>query len=98
MAHTLGSEDARRELNDLRADERSDLLIGGLAMALSLGATQLAPAFALPFFAGGVVVLGLGLRAVSRRWDLRERLLLDPDAYDIEEVHDRAEELASLAE
>jgi hypothetical protein len=98
MAHALGSEDARRELHELRVEEWSDLLIGGLAMALSLGATQVAPAFALPFFVGGVLVLGLGVRATYRRWDLRERLLLDPGAYDIEEVHVRAEELARLAE
>jgi hypothetical protein len=98
MAHAFGSEDARRELHELRVDEWTDFLLAGAALGLSLGATQVAPAFALPFFFGGVVVLGLAVRAVYRRWDLCERLLLDPGAYDIAEVHDRAEGLASLAQ
>jgi hypothetical protein len=45
-----------------------------------------------------MAVLGLAVRAVYRRWDLCERLLLDPDAYDIAEIHRRAEQFASLAE
>jgi hypothetical protein len=67
-------------------------------IALSLAATELARDLALPLFLGGVAVLALGVRASCRRWELRERLLLDPDAYEIGEVHNRADQLATLKE
>jgi hypothetical protein len=51
-------------------------------MALSVGVTWVAPALAVPLLLGGMAVLGLAVRSVYRRWDLGERLLLDPDAYD----------------
>lgn len=98
MAHALRSEDARWELHKLRVEELSDFLLAGVAMALSLAATRWAPAFAMPLFLGGVVVLVLAVRAVFRRWELSERLLLDPDAYEIDEIRARAEQFASLQE
>jgi hypothetical protein len=98
MAHALSSEDARRELHELRVEELSDFFLAGVAMALSLTATRVAPAFAVPLFLGGLVVLVLAVRAACRRWELSERLLLDPDAYEIDEIRARAEQLASLQE
>jgi hypothetical protein len=98
MANALGTADARRELHDLRVEERSDFLLAGVAMALSLAATRVAPALAIPLFLGGFVVLVLAVRAVWRRWELLERLLLDPGAYEIAEIQARAEQFANLRE
>ena len=78
-------------------EEWGDLGLAAIAIVLSLVATQAAPALALPLFAGGFVAALLGCRAVFRRWDLFERLLLDPTAYAIPEIRSRAEEKAGKA-
>jgi hypothetical protein len=96
MTKTLGTADARRELHDLRVTEWCDLGLAAVAIGLSLIATEVAPRLALPLFLGGVSVLALAGRAFFRRWDLCERLLLDPDAYVIAEIHEQAEQVASL--
>jgi hypothetical protein len=98
MSEMLGIDGSRRELHELRVAEWADFGLAGVAMALSIAATEVAPAFSLPFFLGGVAVLVMAVRTVYRRWDLCESLLLDPDAYDIAEIQARAEQLASLAE
>jgi hypothetical protein len=97
MAYSVDIREAERDLHDLRVEEWSDLALACIAISLSLVATQAAPTLALPLFLGGVVVAILGGRAFFRRWDLCERLVLDPDAFAIPEVHARAEAAASPA-
>lgn len=84
--YTRAVEDAAAQLRALRAEERGDLTLAGLAMALALGATQLRPELAMPLFLGGVGVGALGVRALWRRWDLLDRLSSEPDAYVISDV------------
>ncbi|HEY7693446.1 MAG TPA: hypothetical protein VH816_14000 [Gaiellaceae bacterium] len=88
-------DEAGDRLRKLRQDEWSELGLGGVAMGLALTASVLHPPLALPLVAGAFALLGLGLRALVLRWELFDRLLLDPDAYAISEVHRRAQELAS---
>jgi hypothetical protein len=94
MAQALDIRETEQKLHDLRVEEWSDLALGGLAMGLSLVASHAAPAFTLPLFFGGLVVTILAGRAFFRRWDLCDRLLLDPSAYAIPEVQARAKETA----
>jgi hypothetical protein len=98
MASAIGTPEARRELRDLRVEERADLGLAAIAIGLALVATQVAATLALPLFLGGLVIAVLGGRACFRRWDLSERLLLDPDAYEIAEIRDRAAQFATLQE
>jgi hypothetical protein len=79
-------EEAASRLRELRSEERGDLTLAALAMALALGATQLSPELAMPLFLGGVGVGALGVRALWRRWDLLDRLSSEPDAYVISDV------------
>jgi hypothetical protein len=79
-------DDAAHRLSELRRDEWQDLALGLLALGGSLVATQLLRAFAVPLFAGGAVVLALGVRALWLRWDLVERLAGERDAHVIPEV------------
>ena len=96
MATTLRADDARRELHELRLEEWSDLALGALAITAALVATHTAPTLALPLFIGGLVVALRGGRAFFRRWDLCQRLLLDPAAYEIPEISAQAERAARL--
>jgi hypothetical protein len=96
MPAALDTREAKRQLHELRTEEWSDLALGGLAIVAALVATQAAPSLALPLFIGGVVVVIRAGRAFFRRWDLCERLLLDPDAYEIPEINARAVHLARL--
>jgi membrane protein implicated in regulation of membrane protease activity len=98
MANTLGTPNERQQLRELRVEEWSGLGLAALAIVASLAATQAAPGLALPLFLGGLAVLVLSGRAFVRRWDLSERLLLDPGAYEIAEIGRRAEQLAGLEE
>jgi len=71
----------------------------GLAVVVfgaALGATQLYPALALPFLAGGILSLGLGVRDAARRCELIDRLVLDRDAHRIPAVHSRAAQAATM--
>ena len=79
-------DDAAIRLRELRHEEWEGLALGALALALALGATQLRPAFAIPLFLGGIVVGARGLVATVRRWDLVDRLAVEPDAHTIPEV------------
>jgi hypothetical protein len=83
-------EDAAARLSELRDEEREQLGLGAVALLLSIAATQINQDFAIPLFLGGLVVGGLGVRALWRRWDLVERLSAKRDAYVIEEVLGRA--------
>jgi len=82
-------DDAALRLNELRHEEWEDLGLAGVAIAFSLVATQVFPAFALPLFLGGVVIWFLGLRALVRRCNLIDRLAGDADAYVLSEVLER---------
>ncbi|HET8743143.1 MAG TPA: hypothetical protein VFM41_11015 [Gaiella sp.] len=79
-------DDAGARLRELRREEREDLGLALVALALALAATQARPVLAMPLFLGGVGVGLLGVRALWRRWDLVDRLAADRDAYVIEEV------------
>jgi hypothetical protein len=83
-------------LHELRLAEWQDGALGAVALALSVAATALCPAVAVPLLLGGVF---LCLRAVTeavRRSELLEELELDADAYVIAEVRARAARAASL--
>jgi hypothetical protein len=97
MAAELRIRRVRQELHELHVEEWSDLGLAALAIALSLVASALAHPLAVPLFVGGAVVGVLGMRASMRRWDLCDRLMLDPAAYEISEVKHRAEQLARPA-
>jgi hypothetical protein len=84
-------------LRELRHEERGDLALGGLALVLALAATRLAPQLAVPLFVGGAAVVGLGVRALWRHWDLVDRLAGEPDAYLIGEVRTRAVRETTMA-
>jgi hypothetical protein len=75
---------------DLRHEEWEKLGLAGLALALSLVATEFDPELAVALFLGAMFMWALGVRAIWRRWDLVERLSGDRDAYAISEVLDLA--------
>ena len=60
-------DDAAAHLRELRNEEWAEFALAALALGLSLAATQVRPALALPLFLGGVVVGVLGTRAFWRR-------------------------------
>ncbi len=70
--------------------------LGVVSFGLALAATQLYPAFALPFLAGGILSLGLGVRDAARRCELIDRLVLDRDAHRIPAVRSRAAQAATM--
>jgi hypothetical protein len=89
-------EEAGTRLRELRQDEWSELGLAGVAMALAIAASTLHPPLALPLLIGAIVLLVLGVRALVQRYELFDRLLLDPDAYSISEVARRATKAASM--
>ena len=89
-------QDADRRLHDLRREEWEDGAVAAGAFALAIAASAVRPAFALPLFIGGRFVIGRAVLAGWRRWDLLDRLLVEPDAYAIPEVRCRAEQEASM--
>jgi hypothetical protein len=89
-------EDGEARLRALRREEREDLGLGAVAVALALAATQFSPELAVPLFVGGVVVGVKGVRAGWRRWDLVDRLADYVDAYVIPEVLAYASRHASM--
>jgi hypothetical protein len=89
-------DDAALRLRELREQEWEDLGLGGLALGLSIVATQVLPSFAVPLFFGGVFVGFLGMRAVVRRWNLVEELTEESDAYVLPEVLARASREATM--
>jgi hypothetical protein len=89
-------EDAEHRLHDLRQDELSCIAVAAFAMALALGASVVRPAFAIPFFLGGLMVALRSGRAFFERSDLTHELMLERDAHAIPEIRRRAEEVAAL--
>jgi hypothetical protein len=89
-------DNAAARLRDLRHEEREKLGLAGLALALSLVATEFDPELAVSLFLGAIFIGALGVRAIWRRWDLVERLSGDRDAYAISEVLDLARREATM--
>ena len=79
-------DEASEQLRELRQEEWGNLGLGTLALGLAVTAAEVRPALAVPLFLGGLVVGGLGMRAVLRRSELVERLAGERDAYAIPEV------------
>ena len=84
--HAPTVDEAGARLRELRLEEWYDLALAGVAVALAVGAAELAPSLALPLLIGGLALGALGIRALWRRWDLVDRLADKPDAYRIPEV------------
>jgi hypothetical protein len=89
-------EEAAAELRVLRHEVWEQLGLAVVAFGLALAASQLRPAFAVPLLIGGIVSLFLFVRALLRRFELVDRLVLDRDAYVIEEVRRRGDEAATM--
>lgn len=79
-------DDAATHLRGLRHEERAGFGLAALAIGLSLAATQVRPALALPLFLGGLVMGLLGTRAFLRRGTLLDQLADERDAYVIPDV------------
>jgi hypothetical protein len=79
-------DQAATSLRELRDEEWEDFGLALVALTLALVAAELHHGLAVPLFLGAVVVGALGLRALWRRWDLVNRLSLEPDAYSIPEI------------
>jgi len=90
-------EHADQRLRDLRREEWEDAAVAVAAFGLALAAASLRPALALPFFLGGLTLAGRAVLAGWRRWDLLDRLVVEPDAHAIPEVRARAEQEATMA-
>ena len=67
-------DEASEQLRELRQEEWGKLGLGALALGLAVTAAEVRPALAVPLFLGGLVVGGLGMRALLRRSELVERL------------------------
>jgi hypothetical protein len=89
-------DEAASRLRELRVEEWEDFGLGALSLGSALAATQLAPAFAMPFFLGGLFLTFRGMRTLVRHFDLVEQLAVDHDAYVIAEVRRRALRDATL--
>jgi len=89
-------DDVARRLRELRLEERDELAVAAVGLALSLAATQVYPALAIPLFLGALVAGARGVRASWRRWEIVDELSGDRDAYAIPEVFARASREATL--
>jgi hypothetical protein len=89
-------EHADQRLHDLRTEEWGDAAVAVTAFGLAVAAASLFPALALPLFLGGLMLAGRAVLAGWRRWDLLDRLLVEPDAHTIPEVRARAEQEAGM--
>jgi hypothetical protein len=88
-------EEQSTELDELKRDELELVGLTALCFGLALAAHG-RPAIALPLLAAGLGGAFLAMRAFWRRWDLVDRLLLEREAYLIDEVGRRARHLAEL--
>jgi hypothetical protein len=89
-------EDAEHRLHELRQDEWSCIALAAVAMALALGASVVNPAFAIPFFLGGLTVALRSGHAFFERADLAHKLMLERSAHTIPEIRRRAEQAATM--
>ena|SRR5579862_8557037 len=88
-------EEQSTELDELKHDELE--LIGLTVLSFGLAfAAHGRPTVALPLLAAGLGGAFLAMRAFWRRWDLVDRLLLEREAYLIDEVGQRARHIAEL--
>lgn len=87
---------AASELRELRHEEVLDAALAGLTFGLAITASELARSFAVPLLVGALTSIFLAGRAFWRHWDLLDRLLLERDAYRINEVRRRAERSARM--
>ena len=86
-------EEQSTELDELKRDELE--LVGLTVLCFGLAfAGHGRPTVALPLLAAGLGGAFLAMRAFWRRWDLVDRLLLEREAYLIDEVGRRARHLA----
>jgi len=83
-------EDADSRLRELRQDEWTRFVLGGVALALSLVATTVRPELTIPLFLGGLVLGALGVRAAVEHWKIVDRLAVERDAFVIPEIRRRA--------
>ena len=90
-------EEAGLRLRNLRREEWEDFTLAAVAMALALVAAEALHELAVPLLLGGLAGVGLGVRALWRRWDLVERLSEETDAHAISEVFDYAARDATLS-
>jgi hypothetical protein len=90
-------DDAARQLHDWQFEERAGFVLGPLVLALSVAATRLGPAYALPLFFGGLYLMARVAVAAIRRSTLLDRLAEERDAYTIPEVATRARRTAAPA-
>lgn len=88
-------EEESTELHELKRDELELVGLTVLSFGLALAAHG-RPTIALPLLAAGLAGAALAVRAFWRRWDLVDRLLLEREAYEIDEVRTRAEHMALL--
>ena len=58
-------DEAAARLRELRQEECGDLALAAVSLGLAFAATQIRPAFAMPFLLGGVVVGVRGTIALS---------------------------------
>jgi hypothetical protein len=89
-------DEAAARLRTLREEERGQLGLAAVSLALAVAATEVRPALALPIMVGGLVLAVMGTRAVWRRWELVERLSGEREAYVIPEVRAFAGREATL--
>jgi hypothetical protein len=90
-------DDAESRLSELRHDELSTVSLSACALLSSLLSTQLYPAAAVPLFVGAASLGALSIRAIWRHWDFVDRMVDEPDAYAIAEVHAYAARDATMA-
>jgi hypothetical protein len=88
-------EEQSTELDELKRDELELIGLTVLCFGLAL-AGHGRPMIALPLLAAGLGGSFLAMRAFWRRWDLVDRLLLEREAYLIDEVGRRARHIAEL--
>lgn len=88
-------EEQSTELEELKRDELELVGLTVLCFGLALAAHG-RPTVALPLLTAGLGGAFLAMRAFWRRWDLVDRLLLEREAYFIDEVGKRARCFAEL--
>jgi hypothetical protein len=86
-------EERSTELHELKHDELELAALTVLCFGLAIAAHG-RPTIALPLLFAGIAGAALTVRALWRRWDLVDRLLLERAAYEIGEVRARAEHAA----
>jgi len=87
---------AETELHESRVTESWSAALGGATLALSILATWMLPALAIPLFIGGLFGLVSSVRAALRHSELLDDLALEQDALAIPEVRTHASRAATM--